>query len=579
MSGCSNRYDAIVLGTGAAGMAAAAVAATEGLRVLLVEKTTWVGGTTAISGGMVWMPANAKMAAIGLPDSLDNARLYLNATVPSRVGKERRETFLREGAQALAYLETNTAVRLKPVSHYPDYYPELPGATAGGRVLEPVPFDARRLGDHFARLRAPLGEFMLFGGMMVARTDIPHFRKVLRSVRSTVRVASLVGRYGLERLRAQRGTTLHLGNALAAQLFRSVLDKKVDLILDTSDVVLLHDGRRISGISLVSNGQRQAFEAGRGVVLATGGFSHSATLRKNYLPTLATQFSPACAGNTGDGAEMAIAAGARFVSNPTDNAFWIPVSRFTRKDGSEGIFPHTVTDRAKPGVIAIDQSGRRFANEAVSYHEFVRAMFRAGVGRAYLVCDSKFLWKYGLGAVKPFDFFYRRHVSSGYLKQARSIRDLGSLLRVDAERFASTVSCFNASARLGIDPEFGRGSDIYQRHLGDPERLPNPCVAPVEQAPFYAIAIEPTDAGTAAGIATNEHAQVVDGEGQPIEGLFACGNDMWSIMEGAYPGPGITLGPALTFGYIVGRGLAATPASHSRTSAGGGAHLTCTVPQ
>ena len=192
------RYDVIVLGAGAAGMTAAAVAAAEGLRVLLLEKTAHVGGTTAVSGGMVWMPANAKMADCGIPDSLDDARRYLDAVIPTDAARRLRETYLREAGTALAYLEARTAVALKPVAHYPDYYPALPGATVGGRVLEPVPFDGRRLGRRFAELRPPLPEFTLFGGMMVARADIPHFRKVFRSLPSTRRVAALAAGYAVE---------------------------------------------------------------------------------------------------------------------------------------------------------------------------------------------------------------------------------------------------------------------------------------------------------------------------------------------------------------------------------------------
>ena len=217
----ADEYDAIVLGAGAAGMTAAAVAATGGLRVLLIEKSAQVGGTTAISGGMVWIPANAKMAEAGITDTVEQARLYLCHCVPGGFNEHLRSAFLASADAAIAYLERNTSVRLKPVVNYPDYYPDLPGATGGGRVLEPVAFDGRMLGKHFRLLRPPLPEFMLFGGMMVDRADIPHFRKAGRSSLSAARVARLVARYGWQRLFANRGTSLYLGNTLAARLLHS----------------------------------------------------------------------------------------------------------------------------------------------------------------------------------------------------------------------------------------------------------------------------------------------------------------------------------------------------------------------
>jgi predicted oxidoreductase len=229
-------------------------------------------------------------------------------------------------------------------------------------------------------------------------------------------------------------------------------------------------------------------------------------------------------------------------------------------DGSQGVFPHTVTDRAKPGIIAVNASGRRFVNEALSYHEFVLAMLRDGndaAGRPfYLICDRRFLWAYGLGRIKPFTRRIRQYVESGELIEAPGIDALADLIGVERSALARTLDNYNAHARVGLDPEFGRGTTIYQRHLGDIGHSPNPCVAPVEQAPFYALRIYPADLGTAIGLRTDRHARVLSKDGTAMSGLYACGNDMGSIMNGNYPGPGITLGPALTFGYIAGRHLA-----------------------
>ncbi|ACL62646.1 FAD-dependent oxidoreductase [Methylobacterium nodulans] len=551
-------WDVIVVGSGAGGLTAASIAAAEGCSVLLVEQAPVVGGTTAISGGMVWIPGNGKAAQS--PDRLEAARIYLEHTAPPG-DRQRLEAFLASGADAVRDLEARTALRLQPVPTYPDYYPDLPGATSSGRVLEPEPYDAGQLGDAFALLRDPLPEFTLFGGMMISRQDIPHLRRVGRSWRSAWHVAKLLLRYGAQRLRARRGTTLYLGNALVARLLQSARDLGVTIRTRTSAERLVTDrSGRVAGVELVDGeGRRTTAQARRGVVLATGGLSHGGAMRASYVPTAAgTLTATVDPGKAARGARLATEVGAR-LSEPTEQgAFWVPASTFTRRDGSRGVFPHTVTDRAKPGLIAVGSDGRRFVNEAVSYHEFVRAQL-ASAGRAvpaWLLCDRQFLWKYGLGKVKPFTRFPGADIASGYLKRGSTLADLAAAIGVPAAALADTVETFNRDARCGEDPAFGRGRDIYQRHLGDADHAPNPCVAPIEHAPFYAVAVWPADLGMSAGIVTDAQARVLGADGSPIPGLFACGNDMASIMQGAYPGPGITLGPALTFGWIAGRGAA-----------------------
>lgn len=556
----SNDYEVIVLGAGAGGMTAAAVAAAEGLKVLLIEKSGFFGGTTAISGGMVWIPANSKMVEAGLADTAEQAQVYLQQTVRGNFNENLRSIFLANADKAIAYLERKTSVRLKPVKLYPDYYPNLPGATTGGRVLEPVPFDGRALGEHFRLLRWPLPEFMLLGGMMIDRADVPYFRNAGRSFRSAAHVGRLFARYGWERLFAKRGASLYLGNALAGRLLHSLLTLKVDHCLNAAVSGLIYDGETIRGVTITNGAGRKEIQAKRGVVLATGGFSHGLEMRAKYLPSSAGVLSAACASNTGDGIQLATLVGATVGDQNADNAFWTPVSRFIRRNGSEGIFPHTVTDRAKPGVIAVNRSGRRFTNEAVSYHEFVRAMFRAHNESpsipSYLICDRRFLWKYGLGAVKPFSLSLREHIQSGYLMRGQTVRALALVLGVNADNLEVTVARFNRGARAGIDYDFDRGGDAYQRYLGDADNQPNPCVAAIESPPFYSVAVYPGDLGTAAGLVTDEHARVLGGANKPIKRLYACGNDMNSIMNGDYPGPGITLGPALTFGYLAAQHIA-----------------------
>lgn len=551
------QYDAIVVGAGAGGLAAACVAAAEGLRTLLLEKSPVVGGTTAISGGMVWIPANPKMAAAGIADSVDEARRYLERAAPALRDSGVREAFLARGPEALAYLEARTALRMRPVTRYPDYYPDLPGATLGGRVLEPVDFDARTLGRAFALLRRPLREFMLFDGMMVARADLPHFRNALRSPRSAARVLRLVAEYGWQRLSAPRGTRLVLGNALVGHLLKSALDLKVDLEVNARGVGLAVEAGKVRGVEVEADGRRETIAARAGVVLAAGGFSHDAELRKRLLPAGVSRHSPVCATDTGDGIRAGLGAGGRIGEHNAQNAFWTPMSHYARADGSECIFPHTVADRGKPGIVAVTRAGERFTSEAVPYHEFVLAMFRAHAIPAFLICDRRSLWQYGLGAVRPFTLSLAKHLGRGYLARGGTPAELAAGLGIDAEGLARTVATYNDDARRGVDSRFGLGGNAYQRYLGDAQNEPNPCMRPIESAPFYGIRLVPSDLGTVAGLLTDGEARVLDADARPIPNLYACGNDMNSIMDGAYPGPGITLGPALVFGYIAARAMSA----------------------
>ncbi|PVE22997.1 succinate dehydrogenase [Microvirga sp. KLBC 81] len=548
-------FDVVVVGAGAAGLTAAAVAAAEKCRVALLEATPLIGGTSAVSGGMVWMPANPKQEG----DTVAMARIYLRETVPGLANESVREAFLARAGEAVEYLESKTSLKFQPVPVYPDYYPNLPGATSGGRVLEALPFDGTELGEKFALLRPPLPEFTLFGGMMISRADIPHLRNVFRRPTSTWKVMKLLARYARQRMTAQRGTTLYLGNALTGRLFKSVLELGVHISLGTAVERLIEEEGRVCGVETVSHDGERARLRAKAVILASGGFSHDAELRKAHLPPAAQPVSATISSGATSGARLARAAGGRINERAANRAFWVPASCFVRKDGTQGVFPHTVTDRGKPGLIAVDRNGRRFVNEALSYHEFVLAMLRQpdSAVPAYLICDSSFLWKYGLGRIKPFSLSCKADIASGYLHRAETIAELAAKLRLPPQALQDTIDAYNAKAEMGEDPEFGRGGDIYQRHLGDAGVRPNPCVAPIRKPPYYAVAVYPADLGTAAGLRTDARARVLAEDDAPIPGLYACGNDMNSVMNGAYPGPGITLGPALTFGYVAAKDAAA----------------------
>ncbi|SEE72467.1 Succinate dehydrogenase/fumarate reductase, flavoprotein subunit [Rhizobiales bacterium GAS188] len=555
-------HDVVVVGSGAGGMAAALTAAHAGLDVVVVEKTEAIGGSTAVSGGALWVPLNPHLGEVGASDSREAVLAYLQAILGNRMRRDMIEAFLEAGPRMVAFMEENTSVSFVPRKVSPDYQPGLPGASLGGRTLDPLPFDGRELGEDFALLRPPFREFLAFGGMMVNRKDIDTLLGVGKSFANFREGSKLLWRYALDRLRHPRGTRLLMGNALAGRLLKSALDKGIALRLRSAAVELLRQGERVAGVTVESGGRRLRLGARRGVVLATGGFPGSAEMRSAMLPHADRHLSMAPPGNSGDGLRLALAAGAAIEADNIGNAFWAPVSVMRAQDGREIRFPHLILDRQKPGLVAVNQAGRRFVNEANSYHDFVEAMHRSHESvptiPAYLICDSRFLRTYGLGLVRPGPRPLRAFLASGYLVKGKSIAELAGKLGIEAAALADTVARMNAYAQSGEDPEFGRGGNAYNRYLGDEQHKPNPCLGPIDKPPFYAVRVFPGDIGTAAGLKTDPQARVLDAHGAPIEGLFACGNDMNSIMAGAYPGAGITLGPALTFGYIAGQQLALT---------------------
>ncbi len=552
-------FDLVVAGSGAAGLAAAVVAHDKGLRVLIVEKTGLIGGTSSYSGGVVWVPGSRQNIASGVEDSLELAELYLETTIDSPHEREPRRQYLRRGAEAFAYLEdvTGPLFYVRAINS-PDYYPDAAGASQRGRAMTPITFDGRLLGDRFGDIRAPLPEFTLFGRQMLELMDVYHLLNARRSLRSAVHAGGLMLRDVRDRLfhrKLGRGTRLTGGNALVARLYKSVLDLGIPVYRNAPMVDLVTEDGAVRGVVVERNGRRQTIRADKGVVLATGGFPWSAeTLRGQRIADAPVGYSATSADSKGDGISVAMAHGANLDRDNIEGAFWAPVSLMTRRDGSVARFPHLMADRAKPGLIAVNKYGERFVNEAENYHDFVRAM----LGRqrnedqqpVHLICDAGFVRKYAFGAVPPLSWERRKAVRSGYLIEARTIAALAEKIGVEPGALGETIDRYNRDAIRGEDPEFDKGSTLYNRYLGDATHKPNPCVGPIERGPFYAIRVFAGDIGTTHGLSADENSQVLDGDGEPIEGLYACGNDRNSIMAGAYPGGGITIGPAITFAYL-----------------------------
>ncbi|PIT03139.1 3-oxosteroid 1-dehydrogenase [Bradyrhizobium nitroreducens] len=554
--------DVLVAGSGCSGMSAAITARHRGLDVLIVEKEPRFGGTTARSGGWLWIPGTSLAKAYGIAETPDQARTYLRHEAGNNYDAARVDAFLSAGPEAVDFFTTKTALRFDMPLVFPDYHAEAPGGAQGGRSMVTRPFDGRELGDLVKTLGMPLPELTVFGMMLGSGKEIIHFMRVTKSLTSAVYVAKRLSRHLMDVLRHGRGMTLTNGNALAGRLAKSALDLKIPMWLSSPVRELTIENGTVTGAIVSREGRDVRVKARQGVVLACGGFPHDVERRRRmfpHAPTGVEHFSPGPTGNTGDGLRLAESAGGHVEDRLPNAAAWVPVSLTTRKDGSKGVMPHFI-DRAKPGVIAVMRDGKRFANEGNSYHDFVQAMVKASKPgeeiAAYLVCDHKTLRKYGLGCVPPFPMPLGHHLDTGYLMRGDTLEALAAKAGIDAKAFAETVRQFNATAPLGHDAAFGKGSKAYNRYQGDAMHGPNPCIAPIENGPFYAIKMVIGDLGTYAGIVTDENARALDAEGRVIPGLYAAGNDMASIMGGNYPGAGITLGPALTFGYIAGRHLA-----------------------
>lgn len=546
----AGHYDLIVLGSGAAGFAAAVTASGKGLKVLMVEKAAQFGGTSAISGGAIWIHASDQARAAAIEDSREAMRHYLRSVIGRGYRAEQVETFIERGHEALRWLEANSELRysLRPLS--PDYYPDAPGATERGRALEVLEYDGGRLGEHFRNLKMPPAGMLLFGAMMVNRVDIQHFLSMRRSPASLWHCLKLMARYACDRLRYPRGARLTTGNALIARLATTAFANGVTLWLQSEADALIVENGSVLGARIRHAGRLEEVRARGGVVCAMGGFA-AAPLAAAYRPASAQpHLSMSPETNSGDALRLGEAVNAATGEGLAANFFWAPVSEIRHANGERERFPHLVTDRAKPGVIAVNAAGQRFVNEADSYHHFVQTMFATGNSVCWLICDATAMNKYGLGLARPSPVDNRALIDAGYLHKADSAERLAQELGIDAHELRRTLERFNADARAGVDREFGKGGNSYNRYMGDPDHRPNPCLAPLTRAPFYAVRVHTGDLGSARGLLTDTQANVLDTAGAAIPGLYAVGNDMNSIMDGTYPGPGITLGPGLTFGYI-----------------------------
>jgi succinate dehydrogenase/fumarate reductase flavoprotein subunit len=554
--------DLVVVGSGAAGLACAITAKKRGLDVVVIEKEPVFGGTTALSGGVLWIPMAPHGRAQNPADTREAVRRYLMQETGAFYDTATVETFLDNGPKMVEFFERETAMRFVPTL-YPDYHCDAPGGVEVGRSILAAPYDIRGLGRDMQRLKPPL-KTITFIGMMFnsSNADLKHFFQATKSLTSFLYVTRRLATHMKELLLYRRGINVTSGNALAARLARSALDLGIPIETSTPAKKVLMEAGRAVGLQVEGPQGTRTIRARRGVVLACGGFPHDVQRIAKAYPHVARggeHLSPTPVGNTGDGVAMAESAGGTADIRFADSAAWMPVSRVPYGNGEFGVFPHLL-DRYKPGVIGVLRNGRRFTNESDSYHDVGAALIRACADEKetamWLVVDKTTLAKYGLGYVKPAPMPVGPHLRSGYLIRGRTLAELAERAGIDPAGLEATVRDYNLGAVRGEDAAFHRGRSAFNRYLADPAHGPNPCVAPIGAGPFYAVKVLMGDLGTFDGIRTSPVGEVLRRDGSPIDGLYAVGNDRASMMGGNYPGAGITHGPNMTFAFVTANHIA-----------------------
>ena len=549
--------DLLVVGSGAGGMTAAIVAADLGSTSLVIEKADCYGGTTALSGGGIWIPANDAMLAAGLSDSEEEAVKYLQQVIGSSVSEKKIRAYVRHGREMVRFLDQRTPVKFSSSIYYSDYYPEFVGGKTGGRTMDPMPFNFDELGDDFSNMRRSEMTSLV---MPFSMTMYEAHEMMGMSAKGFFIGAKQLLRYLFDipaRLRGWPDRRLTLGGALIARCRKAMLDRKLPLWLQTSARELIVENGRVVGVLVEQNGKQLRIRANKGVLLAAGGMAHNIEMRKQFgqLPN-GEGFSSASPADMGDAIRMGTQLGAALEF--MDCAWWTPSLKLP--DGSKQIL---IVTKSMPGGIFVDSNGDRYCNEAAPYEDVTKAQWRnhrerAGSVPSYLIFDARFRKNYPLGLMppgkfKPDDKIRAELIDSGFMKKANSIRELAQQIHIDADKLESTIARHNEFARTGKDLDFGRGDSATDRYYSDRKIGPNPNLAPIENAPFYAVEVFPGDLGTKGGLKCDEFARVLDQNDQPIAGLYATGNCSGAAMGNSYPGAGSTIGPAMTFGYIAAR--------------------------
>ncbi|MGY2875070.1 3-oxosteroid 1-dehydrogenase [Marmoricola sp. URHA0025 HA25] len=544
--------DVVVVGAGGAGMTAALAAARQGLDTVVVEKSSWFGGSTARSGGGVWIPGNYALRAAGQVDPGDDAaaKTYLDSIVGSVVPKDRRDTYLDRGPEVMEFLKENTPVRFTWVPEYADYLPEAPGGRPRGRTVEPIPLDARFLGDELERLHPPYGKAP--ANLIVTQADYRRISLGLRSIK---------GPLTMLRVLVMRAVTLLLGrkmyamgNALAIGLRKGLIDAGVPVHYDTELTDLVIEDGRVVGVNVLRDGVRTEIRAARGVILGSGGFETNLEMREKYQPQpTSVDWTTGAPSNAGGGILAGIAAGAEI--DLMDDAWWGPTIPLPNGPW------FCLAERNLPGSIIVNGAGDRFMNEALPYVEAVHEIYKGeqtGVTHvpSWMVIDQRYRNRYLFAGLSPRQPFPGRWYKSGVIRKAATVEGLAEEIGVPAKALRHTVDRFNGFARSGVDEDFHRGESAYDKYYSDPSVKPNPSLHSIDHGPFYAVKIVPGDLGTKGGLVTDDRARVLRPDGSVIDGLYAAGNCSSAVMGHTYAGPGATIGPAMTFGYLAAEDIA-----------------------
>ena len=540
--------DVVIVGSGGGGMTAALVTHDAGLKTLIVEKTPYYGGSTARSGGGIWVPNNYLMRQAGVSDSLEEARIYMQATIGNRTPQASRDAYLYNVGPMIEWLRDHSDLEFLYMPGYPDYYPEKPGGKAKGRAIEAALFDGNRLGADLAQLNPPFIEVP--GGMSFTAREYQRLGMVMRTWQGKFTAMRIGARLISHRLTGRK--TLMMGQALIARLRLSLKKRDIPLWLNTPlKDLILQDGR-VVGIQVERDGKPLAIYARKGVILAAGCFAHNLEMRLKYQKhPITTEWTTASPGNTGDAIQAGIRIGAAI--DLMEEAWWGPS---TKPPGMPPFFH--VGERGYPGLIMVSQKGQRFTNESASYVDVVQVMYQKHTDDnphvpCYFIFDQRYRNNYIFGNMFPRQPIPSNLLQNGYIKKADSLEKLAGLLGMDPSVLVATVQRFNGFAKTGKDLDYGRGDSAYDNYYGDPTVRPNPNLAPLEKAPFYAVEVVPGDLGTKGGLVTDEYGRVRRKDGEIFEGLYCVGNNSASVMGTTYPGPGCTIGATMTFGYIAAR--------------------------
>lgn len=540
--------DFVIAGSGGGGLVAALAAADAGAEVLVLEKQALVGGSTCMSGGVVWIPNNPLMQAGGVSDSYEDAMAHFEAVVGD-VGPcssfERRHAYLTAGPEMTTFLQ-RLGLRFVTCPGYSDYYSNLKGGHDVGRAFEPVPWDGRRLGPWLSKLQPGLAKSLGLAVMTNEARSLSNYNRSLVSFAISARVALRTAA-----ARVRRQALLTNGASLIGQLLAVVIDRGVPVWTEAPLDELIAEDDRVVGVRTVRDGAAVTIQARRGVLISAGGFAHNRAMRRQYGGEQPNEgkWSMSNPGDTGEAIASAMQLGAQTAL--MDEAWWLPSPR-------TGRFGQSTLDQARqrPRTIYVDAAGRRFVNESNSYMEVGKAMYeRNKTSRAvpcWLIFDDRYRKRYAHVRSHP-GYFPKEMLESGRLKKAASLVELAKMCDIDAEGLIETIERFNEHAAKGADPDYGRGESAYNRALGDPNPKVHPCLGPIDEAPYYACEVLPGDIGTCGGLLTDEHGRVLDKQDRPIEGLYATGNSTATVMGRHYLGPGASIANTMVFGYLAAR--------------------------